>query len=75
MNFRNRQIRKIIFEEIESIERGDDLIVQDDIEEQELGGGYSVEFDTIPEFHQISEKRLRKIISSELRNINIKKAK
>lgn len=66
MSAKSRQIQKIILEEIESIERGDDLIVQDDIEEQELGGGYSVEFGTMPEFHKISERRLRKIISSEL---------
>lgn len=66
MSAKSRQIQKIILEEIESIERGDDLIVQDDIEEQELGGGYSVEFGTMPEFHEISERRLRKIISSEL---------
>ena len=66
MSAKSRQIQKIILEEIESIKRGDDLIVQDDIEEQELGGGYSVEFGTMPEFHKISERRLRKIISSEL---------
>jgi len=66
MSAKSRQIQKIILEEIESIERGNDLIVQDDIEEQELGGGYSVEFGTMPELHKISERRLRRIISSEL---------
>ena len=69
MSAKSRQIQKIILEEIESIERGDDLIVQDDIEEQELGGGYSVEFGTMPEFHEISEQRLREIISSELKKM------
>lgn len=43
-------LRKIIREEIESIEREKKkLIVQsDELEEQELGGGYSVEFGAIP---------------------------
>ena len=42
-------LRRIVREEIESIEHGKRLIVQDDgIDEQELGGGYSMEFGAIP---------------------------
>lgn len=42
-------LRRIIREEIESIEHGKKLIVQNtDVDEQELGGGYSVEFGAIP---------------------------
>jgi hypothetical protein len=43
-------LRRIIREEIESVEREKEkLIVQsDELEEQELGGGYSVEFGDIP---------------------------
>ena len=43
-------LRRIIREEIESVEREKEkLIVQsDELEEQELGGGYSVEFGAIP---------------------------
>lgn len=42
-------LRRIVREEIESIERGKKLIVQAaDVEEQELGGGYSMEFGDIP---------------------------
>ena len=43
-------LRRIVREEIEAIDRNKKkLIVQaDDLEEQELGGGYSVEFGAIP---------------------------
>ncbi len=43
-------LRRIVREEIESIDRDKKkLIVQaDELEEQELGGGYSVEFGAIP---------------------------
>lgn len=43
-------LRRIVREEIESIERDKmNLIVQDDeLKEQELGGGYSVEFGALP---------------------------
>lgn len=40
-------LRRIVREEIEAVERGKKLIVQD-VDEQELGGGYSVEFGAIP---------------------------
>jgi len=41
-------LRKIIREEMANIDRGQRLITQDDVDEQELGGGYSVEFGDIP---------------------------
>ena len=42
-------LRKIIREEMANIDRGQKLITQDDeVDEQELGGGYSVEFGDIP---------------------------
>lgn len=41
-------LRKIIREEMANIDRGQSLITQDDVDEQELGGGYSVEFGDIP---------------------------
>jgi len=43
-------LRKIVREEIEAIDRSKKkLIIQsEELEEQELGGGYSVEFDDIP---------------------------
>jgi hypothetical protein len=43
-------LRRIVREEIEAIDRNKKkLIVQtDDLDEQELGGGYSVEFGAIP---------------------------
>lgn len=59
-------LRKIVREEIKSIERGKRLIVQDnEIDEQELGGGYSVEFGAIPgatnedDFQKIRLARLK----------------
>lgn len=41
-------LRKIIREEMANIDRDQSLITQDDVDEQELGGGYSVEFGDIP---------------------------
>jgi len=41
-------LRRIIREEMANIDRGQRLITQDDVDEQELGGGYSVEFGDIP---------------------------
>ena len=42
-------LRKIIREEMANIDRDQKLITQDDeVDEQELGGGYSVEFGDIP---------------------------
>jgi hypothetical protein len=42
-------LRRIIREEIESVEREKNLIVQDmEMDEQELGGGYSMEFGDLP---------------------------
>ena len=59
-------LRRIIREEIESIEHEKDLIVQGvDVDEQELGGGYSVEFGAIPgatnedDFQKIRLARLK----------------
>jgi hypothetical protein len=49
MRITESQLRRIVREELASVERGKKLIVQDaDLEEQELGGGYSVEFGDIP---------------------------
>lgn len=47
MRINESTLRRIIREEIESVERNKKLIVQD-IEEQELGGGYSMEYGAIP---------------------------
>jgi hypothetical protein len=61
-------LRRIIREEMESIDHSKkDLIVQDDdeMQEQELGGGYSVEFGAIPgatnedDFQKIRLARLK----------------
>lgn len=59
-------LRRIVREEIESIERKKKLIVQDkEIDEQELGGGYSMEFGDIPgatnedDFQKIRLARLK----------------
>jgi hypothetical protein len=59
-------LRRIVREEIESIERKKKLIVQDkEVDEQELGGGYSVEFGAIPgatnedDFQKIRLARLK----------------
>ena len=42
-------LRKIIREEMANIDRGQKLITQDDeVDQQELGGGYSFEFGVIP---------------------------
>lgn len=66
MRITESQLRRIIREELASIERGKKLIVQgDDLEEQELGGGYSVEFGAIPgatnedDFQKIRLARLK----------------
>lgn len=51
MKITESALRRIIREEIESIDHNKkDLIVQanDEMQEQELGGGYSVEFGAIP---------------------------
>ena len=58
-------LRKIIREEMANIDRGQSLITQDDVDEQELGGGYSVEFGDIPgatnedDFQKIRLARLK----------------
>jgi len=66
MRITESQLRRIIREELASIERGKKLIVQDaDLEEQELGGGYSMEFGDIPgatnedDFQKIRLARLK----------------
>lgn len=49
MRINESALRRIVREELESIERKKKLIVQDyEIDEQELGGGYSVEFGDVP---------------------------
>ena len=59
-------LRRIVREEIEAVERGKKLIVQDmEVDEQELGGGYSVEYGAIPgatnedDFQKIRLARLK----------------
>jgi hypothetical protein len=66
MRITESQLRSIIREELASVERGKKLIVQDDeLDEQELGGGYSVEFGAIPgatnedDFQKIRLARLK----------------
>jgi hypothetical protein len=64
-------LRRMIIEEYENIKRDDDsLIVQTDLDEEELGGGYSTEFNTIPETRFFSKKTIRSIIESEIQNLN-----
>lgn len=50
MKISESQLRRVVREEIENIERDKKLITQDSeyCDEQELGGGYSVEFGAIP---------------------------
>ncbi len=68
MKITESALRRIIREEMESIDHSKkDLIVQDDdeMQEQELGGGYSVEFGAIPgatnedDFQKIRLARLK----------------
>jgi hypothetical protein len=66
MRISESALRRIIREEIESIERKKKLIVQNiDVDEQELGGGYSMEFGDIPgatnedDFQKIRLARLK----------------
>lgn len=66
MRISESALRRVVREELESIERGKKLIVQDDeVDEQELGGGYSVEFGDIPgatnedDFQKIRLARLK----------------
>ena len=66
MRIRESALRRVVREELESIERGKRLIVQsDEVDEQELGGGYSVEFGDIPgatnedDFQKIRLARLK----------------
>ena len=66
MRISESALRRFIREELESVEHGKRLIVQDDeVDEQELGGGYSVEFGAIPgatnedDFQKIRLARLK----------------
>lgn len=68
MKITESALRRIIREEMESIDHSKkDLIVQadDEMQEQELGGGYSVEFGAIPgttnedDFQKIRLARLK----------------
>lgn len=61
-------LRRIIREEIEAIEREKNLIVQrHDVDEQELGGGYSVEFGDIPGATNEMDDDFRKIRLARLK--------
>ncbi len=62
MKITESALRRIIREEMESIDHSKkDLIVQDDdeMQEQELGGGYSVEFGAIPGAERMSRSKLK----------------
>lgn len=61
-------LRRIVREEIESIQRDKKLIVQAaDVEEQELGGGYSMEFGDVPGATNELDDDFRKIRLARLK--------
>lgn len=61
-------LRRIVREEIESIEHGKKLIVQAaDVDEQELGGGYSMEFGDVPGATNELDDDFRKIRLARLK--------
>jgi len=68
---RSSIIRKIVIEEFENIKRDDNPIVQSDLDEEELGGGYSVEFNAMPE-NDFMKESFDHIIKSEVRNYLLK---
>jgi hypothetical protein len=68
---RSSIIRKIVIEEFENIKKDGNLIIQSDLDEEELGGGYSIEFNTMPENDFVKES-FDHIIKSEVQNYILK---